>query len=142
MRWSDPMPSTTAATSAPTASHIAATALTKLIFIARNPLAAYLMVSAEAGSVIKMGVSTVAYSSATRSAAARSALPITTRSGWRKSCTAVPSRRNSGFDTTNTSLRWRTRSTAMVEPTGTVDLLTTTAPGLSTGAICAAACWM
>ncbi len=32
-------------------------------------------------------------------------------------------------------LRWSTRSTASVEPTGTVDLLTTTAPGCSTGAI-------
>ena len=105
MRWSDPIPSTTAATSAPTASHIAATALTKLIFMARKPLAAYLIVSADAGSVIRIGVSIVAYSSATRSAAPRSALPITTRSGWRKSCTAVPSRRNSGFDTTWTSSR-------------------------------------
>ena len=63
------MPSTTAATSAPTASHIAATALTNEIFIARNPLAAYLIVSAEAGSVIRIGASTPAYRSATRSAA-------------------------------------------------------------------------
>ena len=54
---SEPIPSTTAATSAPTASHIAATALTKLIFMARNPFAAYLMVSADAGSVMMIGVS-------------------------------------------------------------------------------------
>ena len=60
MRLSDPIPSTTAATSAPTASHMAATALTKLIFIARNPLAAYLIVSAEAGSVMWIGVSMLA----------------------------------------------------------------------------------
>ena len=46
------MPSTTAATSAPTASHIAATALTNEIFIARNPFAAYLIVSADEGSVM------------------------------------------------------------------------------------------
>ena len=37
------------------ASHIAAIALTKEIFIARNPLAAYLIVSAEAGSVTITG---------------------------------------------------------------------------------------
>ena len=52
------MPSTTAATSAPTASHMAATALTNEIFIARKPLAAYLIVSADAGSVIRIGAST------------------------------------------------------------------------------------
>ena len=40
---------------------------------------------------------------------------------------AEPSRRNSGFDTTATSLRPSARSTTRVEPTGTVDLLTTTA---------------
>ncbi len=142
MRVSDPMPSTTAATSAPTCSHIAATALTKLIFIARNPFAAYLIVSADAGSVMITGVSMFAYSSATFSAAARFAAPMTTRSGMRKSLTAVPSRRNSGFDTTETSSRCSTFSTAIVEPTGTVDLLTTTAPGLSTGAISRAACSM
>jgi len=66
MRVSDPMPSTTAATSAPTCSHIAATALTKLIFIARNPFAAYLIVSADAGSVVMIRVSIVEYRSATR----------------------------------------------------------------------------
>ena len=57
MRRSEPMPSTTAATSAPTASHMAATALTKEIFIARKPLAAYLIVSADAGSVMSTGAS-------------------------------------------------------------------------------------
>ena len=57
---------------------------------------------------------------------------MTTRSGLRKSATAVPSRRNSGLDTTATSGRWSTSSTARVEPTGTVDLLTTRAPGRST----------
>ena len=41
----------------------------------------------------------------------------------------MPSRRNSGFETTATSGRCSTRSTTRVEPTGTVDLLTTTAPG-------------
>ena len=41
--------------SAPTASHTAATALTKLIFVARKALAAYLIVSADAGSVTMSG---------------------------------------------------------------------------------------
>ena len=58
-------------------------------------------------------------------AAPWSSLPITTRSGCRKSLTAEPSRRNSGLDTTNTSLRPSACSTRRVEPTGTVDLLTT-----------------
>jgi hypothetical protein len=55
------------------------------------------------------------------------------RSGLRKSWTAEPSRRNSGFDTTTTSSRPSTRSTTRVDPTGTVDLLTTTASAGSTG---------
>ena len=54
MRSSEPIPSTTSSTLAPTASHIAAMALTNEIFIARKPLAAYLIVSAEAGSVISV----------------------------------------------------------------------------------------
>ena len=75
-------------------------------------------------------------------AAPWSSLPITTRSGWRKSLTAEPSRRNSGLDTTKTSLRPSACSTRRVEPTGTVDLLTTTDSGASTGAISRAAASM
>ncbi len=45
------MPRITSLTSAPTASHTAAMAFTKLILVARKALEAYLMVSAEAGSV-------------------------------------------------------------------------------------------
>ena len=56
MRLSDPIPSTTSCTSAPTASHRAATAFAKEIFIARKPLAAYLMVSADAASVTNTSV--------------------------------------------------------------------------------------
>ena len=55
IRWSRPMPRTTSATSAPTASQTAAMALTKLILVARNALEAYLMVSADAGSVTMIG---------------------------------------------------------------------------------------
>jgi len=60
------------------------------------------------------------------------------RSGCRLSGTAVPSLRNSGFDTTLTSVRPSTRSTTRVEPTGTVDLLTITVPGARWGLISAA----
>jgi hypothetical protein len=54
---------------------------------------------------------------------------MTTRSGLRKSSTAVPSFRNSGFETT--AKGWAlTAATAVrtfsVVPTGTVDLLTRT----------------
>ena len=133
------MPSTTSLTSAPTASHSAATALTNESLAARKALLAYLMVSAEAGSVTMSGAGTPTYSDATRMAAAWSSLPITTRSGCRKSLTADPSRRNSGLDTTATSERPRACSTRRVEPTGTVDLFTTTVPGASTSAIWAAA---
>ena len=64
------MPNTTSFTSAPTASHTAATALTKLILVARNAFEAYLMVSAEAGSVTMMGAVRPMYSPAIRMAAA------------------------------------------------------------------------
>ena len=52
------MPRTTSLTSAPTASHTAAMALTKLIFVAKKALEAYLIVSAEAGSVTMIGAVT------------------------------------------------------------------------------------
>ena len=46
------MPTMTSSTSAPTPSQIAAIALTKLSLVARKALAAYLIVSADAGSVM------------------------------------------------------------------------------------------
>ena len=54
---------------------------------------------------------------------------------------AVPSRRNSGFETTKTSGRCSSCSTIFVEPTGTVDLFTTTAPGCNKPARLLAAAW-
>ncbi len=63
------MPSTTSLTSAPTASHTAATALTNESLVARNALDAYLIVSADAGSVTIIGAATPRYSEATRTAA-------------------------------------------------------------------------
>src|SRR5688572_22270086 len=129
------MPNSTSFTSAPTASHTAATALTKDSLVARNALLAYLMVSADAASVIMIGARTPRYNEATLVAADWSSAPMTTRSGFMKSTTAVPSRRNSGFDTTPMSERASACSTSLVDPTGTVDLLTTTDPRVRCGAI-------
>ena len=96
------------------------------------------MVSAVAASVTISGAWVPAKSSPTRAAADWSSAPTTIRSGWRLSWTAVPSRRNSGLDTTVTSCRPSTRSTTRVEPTGTVDLLTMTVPGRRWGPISSA----
>jgi hypothetical protein len=52
------MPRTTSLTSAPTASQIVATALMNESFVARKALLAYLIVSAEAGSVTISGAGT------------------------------------------------------------------------------------
>ena len=93
------------------------------------------MVSAVAASVISEGGLGAGESSPTLAAAAWSSAPTTMRSGWRQSGTAEPSRRNSGLDTTVTSVRPSTRSTTRVEPTGTVDLFTMTVPGVSMGPI-------
>ncbi len=60
-----------------------------------------------------------------------SSTPTTIRSGRLKSEIAAPSRRNSGFEATETSasglISRRIRSTSSPVPTGTVDLVTTTA---------------
>src|SRR5437763_9815888 len=136
------MPSTTSRTSAPTASQRLATALTKLTLVARKAFDAYLIVSADEGSVTISGAWMALYRAATRMADAWSSLPMTIRSGWKQSCTAEPSRRNSGLETTETSLRSSARSTTRVEPTGTVDLLTTTASAANAGPISLAAASM
>ena len=142
MRRSYPRPSSTSFTSAPTASHTAAMAFVNDSFVARKALDAYFTVSAEAGSVINTGAGTPANNFATRDATARSSAPITTRSGCRKSSTAEPSRKNSGFEATPMSERPRMRSTSRVLPVGTVDLFTTTAPGRRLGPISAVAASM
>ena len=126
-------------TSAPTASHTAAMALVNESLVARKALEAYFTVSADAGSVISTGARVPEYSSATRSAAARSSEPITTRSGCRKSSMAWPSRKNSGFEATPMSERPTIRSTSAALPVGTVDLLTTIVPGRRQGPISPAA---
>src|SRR5438067_11237364 len=127
------MPSTTSRTSAPTASHTLAMALTQYTLVARKALDAYLMVSADAGSVTLTGAWMPSNRAATRPAVAWSSQPMTMRSGCRKSCTAEPSRRNSGLDATITSSRPNACSTTRVDPTGTVDMFTTTDSAGSTG---------
>ncbi len=99
MRGSRPMPRATSATSAPTSSQTFAISFTKLIFVARNAFEASLTISALGTSVRTTGQSKPAYSAATRSPSGSRSAPMTTRSGRMKSEIAVPSRRNSGFDT-------------------------------------------
>ena len=70
MRLSLPMPTTTSLMSAPTPSQMAAMALMNDSLVARNALAAYLMVSAEAGSVMITRVVRPSYNDATFRAAA------------------------------------------------------------------------
>src|SRR6266542_4332694 len=134
------MPNATSRTSALTASHRLAISLMNDTLVARKAFEAYLISSADAASVTRIGARRLRYSSETRTATPVSWQPITTRVGSRKSCTAAPSRRNSGFDATpidpvGTPASARRRSTRAVVPTGTVDLLITTAPGRRTGAI-------
>ena len=107
--------------------------------MARNAFDAYLMVSEVVASVTISGARVDENSSPTAAAAAASSAPTTIRSGLRLSTTAVPSRRNSGLETTPMSGRPITCSTMFAEPTGTVDLLTTMAPGMSKEAISLAA---
>ena len=117
-------------------------ALTNETFVARNALQAYLIVSAVGGSVTTRGALIRRKSDEILIAVDSSAAPMTILSGWRKSCTADPSRRNSGFEATVTSDRSSARSTTWVEPTGTVDLLTTIEPAGRCGPISLAACSM
>ena len=95
-------------------------------------------------SALAMSVSTARaapsgpYRSATRRATGSESAPMTIRSGWRQSWTAVPSARNSGLDTTWTSSRPRAVATRAAVPTGTVDLVITMAPRRRWGPISSA----
>ena len=93
------MPSATFTTSAPVASQTFAISLMKEIRVIRKAFAASLIISAELTSQRTIGPSIASYSAATASASASSSAPITIRSGFMKSRTALPSARNSGFDT-------------------------------------------
>ena len=93
------MPLATSVTFAPVTSHTLAISLMNEIFVARNALAASLIISALAMSVRTSGASSGAYSSTTASPAQSPSSPTTTRLGSRKSATAEPSLRNSGHET-------------------------------------------
>ena len=71
----------------------------KEILVARNALLAYLTISALVMSVTRRGASMptcIAFTAATDRTSFEAA-PITMRSGWSQSCSAWPSRRNSGL---------------------------------------------
>ena len=130
MRSSLPMPRRTCRTSAPTRSHRFAISFMKEMRVASMALAAYLVSSADAGSMTRTGLpvrTKGSYSSFMTASTCGSSVPTITRSGFRKSPTAAPSFRNSGLEATE-NLWWvrpaitlRTRSAV---PTGTVDLFT------------------
>ena len=127
IRWSRPMPRATSSTSAPVSSQTLAISLMNEILVARNALAASLIISALAMSVRTSGAPSGSYSSTTASPAQSPSSPTTTRSGWRKSSSAEPSLRNSGQETyANPALPCsaKIRLIAAPVPTGTVDFIT------------------
>ena len=104
--------------------------------VASIELAAYFVSSDDRRSITSMrSVVRVngAYSARSVSTARLSSAPMTTRSGFMKSLTASPSLRNSGFDATANSCFACFLTIASIlspVPTGTVDLVTSTAqPG-------------
>jgi hypothetical protein len=71
----------------------------KLILVARKAFAASLIISADATSTRRTGASIFSCKAAARSPSCGSNAPMTMRSGFMKSRTAVPSARNSGLET-------------------------------------------
>ena len=145
IRRSSPMPSDTSLTSASTRSQIRAISLMNEIRVARNAFEAYLIISAVWRSVMRIVVSSLLYSAATALAARLLCEPSTSRSGCMKSWIALPSRRNSGFETTANGIsRSRfsptIRDTMSPVPIGTVLLLTMVTVLLIAPAIDFAAC--
>ena len=116
--------------SAPTRSQMFAISFTNEMRVAKKAFAVYLIISAVRTSVTIIGASSGAYTSRITSAACSSETPRTIRSGAMKSAMALPSRRNSGLETTRT-LNGVVSCSRMIEETrspvstGTVDLFTT-----------------
>ena len=81
-----------------------AISLMKEIRVARNALDAYFIISAVRKSVTIIGARSGKCNWATRSAASASSDPSTVRCGFMKSCSALPSRKNSGQETTEKSM--------------------------------------
>ena len=76
------------------------------ILVAKNEFAAYLVSSAERSSMKMIGFpwrTKGKYNSSMILRARLEEVPITTRSGFMKSSTANPSRKNSGLETTSNS---------------------------------------
>ncbi len=115
------------------------------IRLASMAFAAYLVTSADAMSMNRTGLpvrTNGSYKRAITSLASSLSTPMTTRSGFMKSSTALPSLRNSGLEPTalpslrNSGLEqrkngvsvsaWIARLTFSAVSTGTVDLVTTT----------------
>ena len=135
MRESEPIPSRTAATSAPMKSHRLAIWFMKEMRVASMALAAYLVISALRISMTIMRFCLRmkgSYNSFMISAVRTLSVPITTRSGFMKSSMAAPSLRNSGLETTsNSKAAPRAANSSLTAsrtlsavPTGTVDLST------------------
>ena len=122
-------------------------ALMKEILVARNAFAATLTSSAVSRSITSSGApasSGPRYTSRSLAAAPSDVTPSTMRSGARLSCTAKPSRRNSGFQARSTSspagATARIRViTCRAVPTGTVDFPTTRHGAARCGASASAA---
>ena len=124
-------------TSAPTFSASKAISLINEILTAKNAFDAYFIISAVSTLVNTNGVSFIyktLYTFFIISFALSSEYPMTTLSGLKQSFTALPSLRNSGFETTSNSKSTPLSSnffcivsfTSFPVPTGTVDLSTTT----------------
>ena len=132
IRVSVPIPCLTASTSAPRSEHRLAISFMKVILVAKKALAAYLVNSADFISIKMMGLPCLtkgAYNCCITPSAWLEAVPITTRSGFMKSSTATPSRKNSGLETTSKetfAFLARAWLTLAAVPTGTVLLSTTT----------------
>ena len=98
----------------------------KVIFVARKELEAYLVSSADFSSINIIGFPCLTngwYSSSISFFAFSLLVPTTTLSGFIKSCTANPSLKNSGFETTSKStleFSLITFVTFSAVPTGTV----------------------
>jgi len=103
MRGSRPITFIIWCTSAPAASQMLAIEFTKLSRVARKALAACLVSSAVGISVTITGAPNTSYNSPRRRRTAASVAPMRMRSGLKKSLTALPSRKNSGFAATCTS---------------------------------------
>jgi hypothetical protein len=118
------MADSTASESIPYSAQTLAMSLASEIFAARNPLFAYLIISASAIPVSITGGSSarsISGSNTPRSASRARSVPAprTTLSGLRKSATALPSRRNSGFIPT-----WRSSPRVSPDSAATVGAIT------------------